>query len=158
MIEQFQHKLTTSFFMWFDNFLLTKGEAYTNTTGEFFYYDDPRVDSDYNVFGSPYKQWVTDSSITDANVPSGVFIGGNFSGRDDGVVLDFDNGLDILHSYIEEDKAGNLDYFSFDVENQETPTLERNILRHWKTDVDLGPVTEWGSDKVIVLDSASVYG
>ena len=73
-------------------------------------------------------------------------------------VLDFDNGLDILHSYIEEDKAGNLDYFSFDVENQETPTLARNILRHWKTDVDLGPVTEWGSDKVIVIDSASLYG
>ena len=74
------------------------------------------------------------------------------------LVLDFDNGLDILHSYIEEYKAGNLDYFSFDVENQETPTLARNILRHWKTDVDLGPVTEWGSDKVIVIDSASLYG
>jgi hypothetical protein len=92
MIEQFQHKLTTSFFLWFDNFLLEKGEAYTNSTGEFFYYDDPRLDATYKAYGSPYKQWVTDSSITDAIIPTGVFINDSFSGRDDGVVLDFDNG------------------------------------------------------------------
>jgi len=92
MKEQFQHKLTTSFFLWFDNFLLTKGEAFSNKTGEFFYYSDDRLDATYKAYGSPYKQWVTDSSITGATVPSGVYIGGNFSGRDDGVVLDFDNG------------------------------------------------------------------
>ena len=92
MIEQFQHKLTTSFFLWFDNFLLDKGEAYTNSTGEFFYYDDPRLDATYKAYGSPYKQWVTDSSITGATIPTGVFINDSFSGRNDGVVLDFDNG------------------------------------------------------------------
>ena len=79
MKEQFQHKLTNSFFLWFDNFLLTKGEAFSNKTGSFFYYSDDRLDTTYKAYGSPYKQWVTDSSITDANVPSGVFIGGNFS-------------------------------------------------------------------------------
>jgi|TARA_A100001201_G_scaffold26939_1_gene29709 hypothetical protein len=78
--------------MWFDNFLLTKGEAYTNTTGDFFYYDDTLIDSNYTVFGSPYKQWVSDSSIAGATVPTGVYINGNLSGRADGVVLDFDNG------------------------------------------------------------------
>ena len=83
MIEQFQHKLTTSFFLWFDNFLLEKGEAYTNSTGEFFYYDDPRLDATYKAYGSPYKQWVTDSSITDAIIPTGVFINDSFSGRDE---------------------------------------------------------------------------
>jgi hypothetical protein len=92
MKAQFQHNLTSSFFMWFDNFLLTKGEAYTNTTGDFFYYDDTLIDSNYTVFGSPYKQWVSDSSIAGATVPTGVYINGNLSGRADGVVLDFDNG------------------------------------------------------------------
>jgi len=92
MKEQFQHKLTTSFFLWFDNFLLTKGEAYTNRTGEFFYYDDPRLDTAYKAYGSPFKQWVTDSAVTGATMPTGVYIGGSFSGRDDGVVLDFENG------------------------------------------------------------------
>ena len=92
MKAQFQHNLTSSFFMWFDNFLLTKGEAYTNKTGEFFYYDDTLIDSDYTVFGSPYKQWVSDSSIDGAKVPTGVYVNGNLSGRADGIVLDFDNG------------------------------------------------------------------
>jgi hypothetical protein len=92
MIEQFQHKLTTSFFLWFDNFLLKKGEAYSNKTGYFYYYADPRLDSAYVAYGSPYKQWVTDSSIAGATIPAGAYIGGNFSGRNDGIVLDFDNG------------------------------------------------------------------
>ena len=92
MKEQFQHKLTTSFFLWFDNFLLTKGEAFSNKTGEFFYYDDTRPDSTYKAYGSPFKQWVTDSSVTGATVPSGVYIGGDFSGRNNGVVIDFENG------------------------------------------------------------------
>ena len=100
MIEQFQHKLTTSFFLWFDNFLLKHGEAYTNTTGQFFYYDDSRLDSDYKAYGSHYKQWVTDSSITGATVPSGVFIDGSFSGRSDGVVLDFDNGRALINNSV----------------------------------------------------------
>jgi len=100
MIEQFQHKLTTSFFLWFDNFLLKHGEAYTNTTGQFFYYDDSRLDSDYKAYGSPYKQWVTDSSITGATIPSGVFIDGSFSGRSDGVVLDFDNGRALINNSV----------------------------------------------------------
>ena len=96
MKEQFQHKLTTSFFLWFDNFLLNKGEAFSNKTGEFFYYDDPRIDSDYKAYGSPYKQWVTDSSITGATIPTGVYVGGSFSGRNDTVVLDFENGRALL--------------------------------------------------------------
>ena len=96
MKEQFQHKLTTSFFLWFDNFLLTKGEAFSNKTGEFFYYDDSRLDSTYKAYGSPFKQWVTDSSVTGATIPSGVYIGGNFSGRNDGVVLDFENGRGLI--------------------------------------------------------------
>ena len=96
MKEQFQHKLTTSFFLWFDNFLLTKGEAFSNKTGEFFYYSDDRLDATYKAYGSPYKQWVTDSSVSGVSIPSGVYIGGNFSGRDDGVVLDFDNGRALI--------------------------------------------------------------
>ena len=96
MKEQFQHQLTTAFSMWFDNFLLTKGEAYTNTTGDFFHYTDNRLDSRYQAYGSPYKQWVTDSSVAGATIASGVCIGGDFSGRDDGVVLDFDNGRALI--------------------------------------------------------------
>ena len=96
MIEQFQHKLTTSFFLWFDNFLLKKGEAYSNKTGYFYYYSDPRLDSAYVAYGSPYKQWGTDSSITGATIPTGVYINGNLSGRTDGIVFDMDNGRALI--------------------------------------------------------------
>jgi hypothetical protein len=96
MKEQFQHKITNSFILWFDNFLLTKGEAFSNKTGTLFNYTDNRLDSRFTPYGSAYKQWVTDSSVTGATIPSGVFIDGNFSGRNDGVVLDFDNGRALI--------------------------------------------------------------
>jgi hypothetical protein len=92
MIEQFHHKFTNSFFLWFDNYLLTKGQAYSNVTGKFFNYEDARLDSEYKIFGSAYKQWVNDSSIVGADVPSGVFVNGAFSGRNTNLILDFENG------------------------------------------------------------------
>jgi hypothetical protein len=92
MIEQFHHKFTNSFFLWFDNYLLTKGQAYSNVTGKFFNYQDARLDSEYKIFGSAYKQWVNDSSIVGADVASGVFVNGAFSGRNANLILDFENG------------------------------------------------------------------
>lgn len=103
MIPQFQHRLTSSFMMWFDNYLLTKGQAFTNTTGVFYNYEDERMPSVYKVFGSSYKQWVSDYSINGATIPSGVFVNGVFKGRETGAsnttssnILDFDNGRALL--------------------------------------------------------------
>jgi hypothetical protein len=92
MIEQFQHKATTSFMLWFDNYLLKKGQAYSNKSSSFYYYADDRLDDRFKAFGSPYKQWVNDSSITGATVPSGVYINGNFQPRSQNLLLDFNNG------------------------------------------------------------------
>lgn len=96
MIEQFQHRATTSFMLWFDNYLLRKGQAFSNQTGKFYNYSDDRLDSRYKAFGSPYKQWVTDSSIVGANVPSGVYVNGSFSGRSNNLILDFENGRALI--------------------------------------------------------------
>jgi hypothetical protein len=83
--------------------MLTKGQAYTNTTGKFYYYEDERIPSTYKIFGSPYKQWVSDYSISGATIPSGVFINGAFSGRVTGAdnststrILDFENGRALI--------------------------------------------------------------
>ena len=92
MIEQFHHKFTNSFFLWFDNYLLTKGQAYTNTTGTFFNYTDERYTNGYRMFGSAYKQWVNDSSIAGATIPSGIYVNGTYSGRNSNLFLDFENG------------------------------------------------------------------
>ena len=63
MKPQFQHTLVTSFYLWFDNYLQKKGEAYKNTTGIFYNMTDDRLDSSYNVYSSPYKQFVFDSGL-----------------------------------------------------------------------------------------------
>lgn len=103
MTPQYQHQLASSFMLWFDNYLLSKGQAYTNTTGRFYNYSDERLPNVYSVFGSPYKQWVSDYSITGATIPSGVYVGGSFYGRATGVnndsaqrILDFDNGRALI--------------------------------------------------------------
>jgi hypothetical protein len=96
MIEQFQHKAVTSFMLWFDNFLLKKGQAFSNKTAVFTHYNDDRLDDRYKAFGSPYKQWVNDSSIVGADIPSGVYINNQFSGRGSNLMLDFQNGRALI--------------------------------------------------------------
>lgn len=104
MIEQYHHKLTNSFMMWFDNYLLTKGEAFSNKSGvKLDYYPDDRTDSDYKAYGSPYKQWVTDSSITGATIPDGITVGNTPTGAYDPLIsgrenmsIDFDNGRALI--------------------------------------------------------------
>lgn len=92
MIEQFQHRATTSFLLWFDNYLLKKGEAFSNKTGRLFNYSDDRLDSKYKPYGSAYKQWVTDSSISNVIIPSGIYISGSFVPRGNNLIIDFENG------------------------------------------------------------------
>jgi hypothetical protein len=96
MIEQFQHKVTTSFLLWFDNYLLKKGQAFSNKTGSFYYYEDDRLDDRYKAFGSAFKQWVNDSSINGAAIPSGVFVNNNFQPRSENLILDFTNGRALI--------------------------------------------------------------
>ena len=91
MKPQYQHELMTSFLLWFDNHLLQKGEAYSNKTGTLYGFEDSRLPSSYKVFASPYKQWVSDSSITGEVNP---IIPTSFVGLDrtDDLIFDFENG------------------------------------------------------------------
>jgi hypothetical protein len=92
MREQFQHSLITSFTLWFDHYLLDKGDAYYNTTGTFHPTTDARIGTGYNIFASAYKQFVNDSSITGATICSGIHTTGGFQNRASGVIIDYDNG------------------------------------------------------------------
>lgn len=71
MKPQFQHTLTTSFFLWFDNYIQKNGEAYKNKTGIFYNMTDDRLDSSYNVYASPYKQFIFDSGLHTGAYDSG---------------------------------------------------------------------------------------
>jgi hypothetical protein len=84
MKEQFIHTLTNSFMLWFDNFLLKKGDAYSNQTGQFYHTSDDFLQDSYVPFSSPYKQFVSDSSIVGATLPTGIAGNSHY--------IDYDNG------------------------------------------------------------------
>lgn len=96
MIEQFKHKLTNSFMLWFDHFLMDKGQAYMDLSSpilnnQLYEVSDDRIDDSYNVYSSPFKEWVYDESI--GPVVTGVEdSSGNSYGRDDGIIFDYLNG------------------------------------------------------------------
>lgn len=92
MIETYQHKVTQSFNLWFDHTLLKQGRAFQNVSSKFYYRKDPRVNPALATYSSPFKQWVCDSSIEGAVIPSGVSGSAGFIGRNSGLMLDFDNG------------------------------------------------------------------
>ena len=99
MKPTFTHNVINSFFLWFDNFLMTKGDAYKTYTTKLYNYEDPRLGGDKVIYGSPYKQWVYDKNITGATIPSGFTINNQFvpTGTS-GMKIDFDNGRIIFNS------------------------------------------------------------
>lgn len=125
MKRQFLHDLYSSFVLWFDHTLLLKGEAYSNTFSPMYLTSDDRYPA-FSIYGSPYKQWVYDASITGALIPSGIYSNGNFFPRGaSGLKLDFNNGRVLFPS------GGNIP-----VSGQISPK-EFNIYTTTKTDQEL---------------------
>lgn len=119
MKPQYIHDLTTSFTLWMDNYLLSEGEAFTNKSGLMI----PTGDSDslgdeYFVYGSPYKQWVYDSSIEGAYVASGFWP---------------DIGNDDIYGYKDfEIGTGNNSFASFKVDyNNGRIIFNSNVSGDW---------------------------
>lgn len=99
MTPTFAHNVNSSFFLWFDNFLMRKGEAYKTYTTRLYNYTDDRLGNAKVVYGSPFKQWVYDKSITGATIPTGFLINGiNTPTGTSGMFIDFDNGRIIFDS------------------------------------------------------------
>lgn len=93
ILPQFIHKVTSSFHLWADHILLDRGQAYTNATGVFTNYADQKLPDSFLAFGCPHKEWVADSSVSGAVVPSGFYVNGSFRARNAGSFnLDFVNG------------------------------------------------------------------
>lgn len=99
MIPKYSHDIMTSFFLWFDNFLMNKSQAFKTYTTKLYNYSDDRVGGGKVVYGSPYKQWVYDNGVAGAVIPSGLTVNGTFvpTGTS-GLYFDFDNGRAIFNS------------------------------------------------------------
>ena len=90
--------LMSSFYLWLDHEILYKGEAFINYSGKLYSSPDPNF---YNnsVYSAPFRQWVYDSSIPNANIPSGVFINNNYISRNvSGLNIDFNKGRVIFNN------------------------------------------------------------
>jgi hypothetical protein len=92
--------LMSSFYLWLDHEILYKGEAFINYSGKLYSSSDPNF-FNHSIYSAPFRQWVYDSSIPNANIPSGVFIDNNYINRGvNGLNIDFNKGRVIFNSDI----------------------------------------------------------
>jgi len=73
---QLDNLLMSSMLMWMDHVILKKGEAYKNFSSQF--YPITNIYNGFYSYGLPFKQVVCDSSISGANILSGVYVNNNF--------------------------------------------------------------------------------
>jgi hypothetical protein len=99
MNPTYTHNLHNSLNLWFDNYLCKHSEAYKTFTTKLYNYSDDRLGGSKVIYGSPYKQWIYDKSLTGATIPSGLTIDGNFTPTGtSGMKFDFDNGRVLFNS------------------------------------------------------------
>ena len=72
---QYEHLVLTSFKIYLENLLLTKGGAFTNSSG--YFYSVPSANQ-YYTYSLPYQPVVADQSVAGANIMSGLYVSGVF--------------------------------------------------------------------------------
>ena len=135
MKPQFQHEITTSFALWIDNYLLKKGEAFKNHTTNLYYMEDSRLAAGLSAFSSPFKQWVFDESIANADIPSEVTINGVATPRSSTLIFDFQNGRIITTGTSPTDTI-QASYAVKDFNIYVTNETEENLIVESKFDVN----------------------
>ncbi len=106
MKTQFSTTALLSFYQWMDNYLLQKGQAYTNYTSQLYYQPDSTLGAGYVVFAAPFKSFVWDSGVSGAMVMtsvSGSF--GTLLREQSGVKIDYVNGRVLIPSGLLESSA-----------------------------------------------------
>lgn len=102
MILTTDHKVLSSFKEYLSYKVLNDLQAYQNRNVNLYEYPSTIRIKNKSVYGSPYAQWVYDSSVSGANVPTGIY-----SGSGSGVIgrsgaqslkLDYKNGRAIMAS------------------------------------------------------------
>lgn len=81
MKKQFIHKFSTSYLLWFENFLNKKGEVYTSKEIEFKYSGPSSFYVGVDEWQSSYESIIYDSSLKNAVVTPEILYDGGFSAR-----------------------------------------------------------------------------
>jgi hypothetical protein len=99
MKASYLNNLSSSFFLWLDHEVLSRGEAFINYTGKLYPATDPNFNTNTSIYGSPFKQWVYDSSISGAIIPSGVYSNNTFIPRgQSGLAIHYNYGRAIFNN------------------------------------------------------------
>ena len=75
MKPQIDNIIMSNMLLWIDHEICSKGEAYSNYSGNFYEVDS--LVNGFYTYGLPFKQIIADASITGANVISGVYLNGS---------------------------------------------------------------------------------
>tara|TARA_R100001377_G_scaffold84226_2_gene67286 strand:- start:118 stop:984 length:867 start_codon:yes stop_codon:yes gene_type:complete len=118
MKPQFDNQVLSSFLLWFDNKLLTKGEAYQNVTGQFYSVLDDYYG--YEAYASSYSQIVADASIPGATIPTGLYAGNTLINVGEGgsvglYAIDYNNGRSYWSGAQSSDVTGSFAIKDFNV-------------------------------------------
>lgn len=92
------HTTTTllSFYQWFDNWVLQRGQAYFNTSSRFYYQPDPSLASKV-AYASPFRCFVWDSGVSGAHIISSISGSlGVLGPGQSGMQIDYMNGRVLL--------------------------------------------------------------
>jgi hypothetical protein len=109
------NNLMSSFYLWLDHEVLARGEAFINYSGKLYNSPDPNF-SNMKVYGGPFRQWVYDSSIQNANIPSGIFIDGNYTARGtNGLSIDFNKGRAIINGSTSNNVSANYSFKEYNI-------------------------------------------
>lgn len=98
MLSQFDNALLASVFLWAENRVANKMQAYINTGGQLYYAPDPRLPPALIAYGSPWKQWVYDSGVSGAQILQSVQTPSGTIDRSSGLIVDYINGRVLLPS------------------------------------------------------------
>jgi hypothetical protein len=107
MKKQFEHSLLSSFLLFVDHEILTKGNAFANY-GSVFYPSINKYQSRF-TYAAPFKQLVNDSSVVGANLMTGVYLNNTFSpvGQNNLLAINHYNGTCDFSSNVSATISGN---------------------------------------------------
>lgn len=124
MKVQLENLVLSSFYLWLNNFLSTKGEAFVNHGSQFY-----KINENINglfAYAIPYGQMVSDTSVTGANVPTGLYINNVYTPIGSGGLIDinYDRGVALFSSEISGQISGNYGIKDFNIYTSEVSEQE----------------------------------
>jgi hypothetical protein len=117
----------SSFYLWLDHELASVGQAFTVTSGKLYKSED-RNYGQHNVYSSPFRQWVSDSSISGAFIPSEIYINGISVDRSSGITINYNKGEVLLDKVLGEPNSVTARYTKKDFNIYYTDEREENLL------------------------------